>query len=82
MSSKERQKACKTVLQKKKRKDEEMMQEGTTKRERRKAMGNAVLLDTNEMNTKTRTNSCNSRKEEKMARRGLRNKAIADRKPE
>lgn len=53
-----------------------MMQEGMTKRERRKAMGNAVLLDTNEMNTKNRTNSCNSRKEEKMARRGLRNKAI------
>ena len=53
------------MLQKKKRKDEEMMQEGTTKRERRKAMGDAVLPDTNEMNTKTRTNSCNSRKEEK-----------------
>ena len=45
-----------------------MMQEGTTKRERRKAMGDAVLPDTNEMNTKTRTNSCNSRREEKMAK--------------
>lgn len=58
------------MLQKKKRKDEEMMQEGTTKRERRKAMGDAVLPDTlpdtNEMNTKTRTNSCNSRKEESL----------------
>lgn len=64
------------MLQKKKRKDEEMMQEGTTKRERRKAMGDAVLPDTNEMNTKTRTNSCNSRREEKMAKRGLRNKVI------
>ena len=65
MSSKERQKACKTVLQKKKRKDEEMMQEGKTNRERRTAMEDAVLPDTNEMNTKTRTNSCN-RKEESL----------------